>query len=195
MPLQTSIYNPQTPDPTLDAFRAEVPYRENLIRTDAETRKRRAQTSYDQGLQDLARQVQSTRSNTLSSLEGRGVLSSGETTKRLTDISSREEEARARAAAALAEQKAQADATQQRQLTELAAEQERQTAAAREREYQNALQIWYAAMAGRQAPRPMTPSRPRSPSGGPGPSMQQVYNAMVAPNQSMSGFNTSGYPV
>lgn len=184
MPLETTSFEPKTPDPVWTAYRGAFPARENQVRTDAEMRRKRAQTSYDQGITDLERNVATTRSNTLASLEGRGVLRSGETQKRLADITARETEARARAAQALVDQKNAADAEQQRQLTAMYAEYEAQAAAAKEREWQQALQLWYstiAANAGR-APQPIAPA-PRmsyapAKSGPPQPTLQQIADAM-----------------
>jgi hypothetical protein len=202
MPLETSrLWNPKEPDPQYDAWKAGFPIREAEIRSDQDFRKRKAQSQYDQGLEDLARSVTASRSNTLSSLEGRGVLRSGETQRRLGEITSRENEARARAGAAKLEAQQAADADAQRRLAAINAELEQQVAAAKEREWQKALQIWYAAKAGQAAPAPVkrTPYRPPpSLSGSTNqPTLAQVAAAMrpAAKPAAPAGFNTSGYPV
>lgn len=179
MPLETDAYLPQQPDPIFDAYRAAFPYRENQLRTDTEARRKKAQDTYNNGLQDLASSVVKSRSNTLAGLESRGVLNSGETQTRLAEITSREDLARARAAAALLQEQQQADTDLQNQLAAMYADYNAQAAAAREREWQNALQIWYAAQAGKKPPPTVRPG-PVAPSSHapPQPTLAQIAAAM-----------------
>lgn len=180
MPLETDAYMPEQPDPIFNAYRAQFPYRENQVRTDTDLRKKKAQSTYDQGLQDLAQGITQSRSNTLSSLESRGVLQSGETQRRLAEITGREDLARARASAALLQEQQGADSDLQRQLAEMYADYQAQAAAAKEREWQNALQIWYAAQAGQPAPPPVSTKvvyKP-APSAPPQPTLAEVAAAM-----------------
>lgn len=193
MPLTTQAFTPSRPDPIYEAYQAQFPYRENAVRGDYDLRKKKAQSTYDQGIQDLATSIQQSRSNTLAGLESRGVLNSGETQRRLAEISSREELARARAQAALLQEQQQADADLQNQLAAMYADQAAQQEAARQREREWQIAAEYAAAVNKPAPPPpkKTPIQP-SPVQPPGPTLAQIYAALhpapvVNTNQYVTG--------
>lgn len=112
---------------------------------DAGLSRSRAQRQYEQNIYDLGTRVSDTTRNTLGGLEGRGVLRSGETQVRLSDIAARNDQARARAAQALADAQNAATAQQNRTLSQIQVDQETARQQGLIREQQAAVAAWVAA--------------------------------------------------
>jgi len=145
-------YNPKQGYDTI--WEAQVPgwrTRAANASSDDQLARDRAQRSYEQNIYDLGNATGNTTRNTLSGLEGRGVLRSGETQQRLADISSRDTLARSRANQALLDAQNASRSQLQRQLTAIQLEQEKAKQEGLARQQQADFNAWVAATNRNQA--------------------------------------------